>query len=149
MALIYIGLGANLGDRSTNIKNAKDELIRFSSIKIIKESAILETEPVDFMGQPRFLNQAILIQSDLTPLELLRNLKKIETKIGRKKTVPKGPRIIDMDILLYDDVIVDTEELKIPHEEIKNRRFVLEHLIEIDPDIADPLTGEKYIDTYE
>ncbi len=147
MAFVCIGLGTNLGDRSVNIKKAKDELIRYP-VEIVKESSVDETEPVDFLDQPKFLNQVIGIKTDIPPHDLLKTLKEIEEKLGREKTVPKGPRIIDLDILLYDDIILDTKDLKIPHPEIKNRKFILKHLIEINPDITDPQTGIQYMDIY-
>jgi 2-amino-4-hydroxy-6-hydroxymethyldihydropteridine diphosphokinase len=144
MARVYIGLGSNLGDRPANIKNAKLELLNLKDIDIIKESSIEETDPVDFIDQPKFLNQIILIKTGASPHELLHLLKNIETKMGRKTLFSKGPRQIDLDILLYNDIILNTGELTIPHPEIKNREFILRHLIEIDPDITDPVTEEKY-----
>ena len=144
MARVYIGLGTNLGDRQANIKNARLELKKHKDIDIIKESSIEETDPVDFIEQPKFLNQIILIKTGAAPLDLLRILKKIEKKLGRKISFAKGPRLIDLDILIYDDMILRTEDLTIPHPEIKNRKFIMKHLIEIDPGIADPATGERY-----
>lgn len=147
MARVYIGLGTNLGDRPANIKNAGLELIKHKDIDIIKESSIEETDPVDFIDQPKFLNQVILIKTVAAPTALLHLLKKIEKKLGRKTTFAKGPRLIDLDILLYDDIILKTGDLTIPHPEIQNRKFIVKHLIEIDPDIKDPVTGERY-DTF-
>ena len=143
MALVYIGLGSNLGDRLSNLKRARTEIIN-NNFDIVKESSIEETDPVDFIAQPKFLNQVMLIKTEAAPAGLLQILKKIEKKLGRESTLPKGPRIIDLDILLYDDIILNTDYLTIPHPEIKNRKFVMKHLLEIDPGLADPATGVKY-----
>ncbi len=148
MPLVCIGLGSNLGDRNSNIANARDELLNTGEIEIVKGSGIEETEPVDYLNQPLFLNQIILIKTELPPKILLKVLQKIEKKLGRTKTIPKGPRIIDLDILLYDDIIFNSRKLTIPHPEIKKRRFILKHLIEIEPCLADPLTGLLYSDIY-
>ena len=144
MAAVYIGLGTNLGDRHRNLQIAKKELARTETITILHESSIEETEPVDYLDQPMFLNQVILAETELQPLRLLAILKKIEGKLGRERTIAKGPRTIDLDILLYDDMVIHSEELTIPHAEIKNRAFVLKHLAEISPALADPETGEMY-----
>ncbi len=144
MARVYIGLGTNLGDRAANLIKARLELLKNKDIGIIKESSIEETDPVDYTDQPRFLNQVILIRTETAPVELLRLLKAVEKKLGRKTSFPKGPRIIDLDILLYDDINMKTADLVIPHPEIRNRKFIIRHLLEIDPNIADPETGEKY-----
>ena len=144
MALVYIGIGSNLGDRYSNIENAKEILIISCPAEILSESEIEETEPVDLLEQPKFLNQIILIETDKEPLALLKILQQIELKIGPRKTVPKGPRVIDLDILLYNDIILNLPDLTIPHPEIKNRSFVLKHLTDIAPDLIDPITGIPY-----
>jgi 2-amino-4-hydroxy-6-hydroxymethyldihydropteridine diphosphokinase len=146
MAIAYIGLGSNLGDREKNIKEAITRLASSLPAVILKKSSIIETEPVDFKNQPRFLNQVIMIETPLAPHDLLHRLQQAETDLGRVKSFPKGPRSIDLDILLYDCVIMKTDDLTIPHPEIKNREFIMKHLIELDPDIIDPLTGKKYRD---
>ena len=148
MACVYIGLGSNLGDRANNIKFAKELLSQFYSADILNESCVEETDPVDFLKQPKFLNQVIQIKTEMNPLSLLKILKDIEQKLGREKTFLKGPRIIDMDILLYDSLIMETEELIIPHAEIRNRPFVMKHLLELDPHLEDPLTKVKYSRIY-
>lgn len=144
MALVYLGIGTNLGDRHDNIRRAKSELLSSGKINIIKESLIEETAPVDFIDQPHFLNQVILTETGILPPDLLTLIKNTEKKMGREKTIEKGPRIIDLDILLYDDIVLLSAELKIPHPEIKNRKFILKHLLEISPDLCDPRTGESY-----
>jgi 2-amino-4-hydroxy-6-hydroxymethyldihydropteridine diphosphokinase len=142
---VFIGLGSNLGNREENICKARKLLID-SEIKIIKESSIAETAPIIVIDQPKFLNQIIIAETELTPEKLLKKLKSIEIIIGRKTTIPKGPRIIDIDILLYNKLIVEDKNLKIPHPDIKNRKFILDHLAELDPDLTDPLTGKKYLE---
>jgi len=149
MPLVYIGLGSNLGDRKVNITKARDKLIAAGDIKILKESHIEETVPVDYLNQPMFLNQIILIKTETSPEKLLKVLKSVEKILGRKKTIPKGPRMIDMDILLYDEIIFNSRKLKIPHPEIKNRNFILKHLIEIDPYLTEPLSGILYAEIYK
>ena len=144
MAFVYIGLGSNLGDRKKNIDAAADAIASNPGTVVVKKSTIIETDPVDYLDQPRFLNQVILIETDLTPLDLLRNLQQTETDLGRTRTRPKGPRTIDLDILLYNNIVMETGDLTIPHPQIKNRAFIVKHLIELDPDIVDPLTGKKY-----
>jgi len=149
MALVYIGLGSNLGDRLINIKNACKELLQNSNIILVKSSSIEETDPVDYLDQQRFLNQIILVKTNIPPDLLIKELQRIEISLGRKKTIIKGPRIIDLDILLYDNTIQNTNELTIPHPEIKNRLFILKHLVEINPDLIDPPTGMLYCDIYK
>lgn len=144
MAIVYIGLGSNLDDREKNLKNAINALASRPSINILRQSSILETEPVDYLDQPLFLNMIIVVETDLPPHELLETTGKIELELGRRKTVPKGPRTIDLDILLYDDIILNTADLIIPHPEITNRTFILQHLLELDPELHDPVTGNKY-----
>lgn len=149
MALVFIGLGSNLGDRLINIKNACKELLQNSNIFLVKSSSIEETDPVDYLDQQPFLNQIILVKTNILPDKLLKELKSIEISMGRKKTILKGPRIIDLDILLYDNTIQNTRELTIPHPEIKNRLFILKHLLELDPALTDPASGLLYRDIYK
>jgi len=146
MATVYVGLGTNLGDRQENLSKAIDLISTSWKITIIKKSSVKETDPVDYLDQPAFLNQIILIDTSLQPEELLKYLNKIETDMGREKIIPRGPRIIDLDILLYDSLIYNTEKITIPHPEIKKRLFIVEHLVELDKEIVDPLTGLKYSD---
>ena len=146
MATVYVSLGSNLGDREENIEKAFRRLASIRQLTIVKQSSILETEPVDFLEQPPFLNTIIILETQLTPHDLLNTLKQAETDLGRKKTFPKGPRSIDLDILLYDDLVLNNEDLIIPHPEIKNRTFILQHLAELNPELIDPVTGQKYKD---
>ena len=144
MAKVYIGLGTNLGNKYKNISDAINHISASEKISIIKKSSIKETDPVDYLDQPVFLNQIILIETTIEPEELLQLLNKIEVQMGREKTIPKGPRIIDLDILLYNDLIYNSEKLTIPHQEIKNRDFILEHLVELDDKLVDPITHDQY-----
>ncbi len=144
MAIAYIGLGSNLGDREANLRNASRRIAAIPSVSVFRKSSIMETEPVDYLEQPRFLNQVIIIETALAPIDLLTALKLCETELGREKSFPRGPRSIDLDILLYDDLILDTEELAIPHPEIKNRPFIVNHLVELHPGLRDPVTKIRY-----
>ena len=146
MSNVYIGLGTNLGDKEKNLKEAISSLNSDSLIKVVNMSSIKETKPVDYLDQPDFLNQVLIIETDHGPEDLLLLLKNIEEKMGRDKGIPKGPRIIDLDILLYDNIVYDTADLKIPHPEILNRKFILDHLIELDPEIVDPVSNVKFTD---
>jgi len=134
---VYLGLGSNLGNRKNNLEEAIRQIGEFASIK--KSSSIYETEPWGLKDQPIFLNQVIYMESTLGPNELLSHLKKIEQQMGRKKSVRFGPRLIDVDILFYDDLIMKTDVLTIPHPLITERPFVLVPLAEIAPKLMHPL----------
>jgi 2-amino-4-hydroxy-6-hydroxymethyldihydropteridine diphosphokinase len=144
MAIVYIGLGSNLGNREKHLTNAIQYLASHFPVTILNKSLIVETDPVDYLDQPRFLNQVIVIETSLTPHDLLSELKQAEADLGRTKSFPKGPRTIDLDILLYDDIMLKTDDLTIPPPDIKNRKFIIHHLIELDPELMDPETGKKY-----
>lgn len=144
MAVVYIGLGSNMGNRDENLKKAVDCILERSGTSLVAASSIKETKAVDFEDQPDFLNQVIKVRTELHPLELLSLLKVIESDLGRIYRFPKGPREIDLDILLYDDMIIEEEILKVPHPEILNRSFILEHLIELNSELADPVSKKKY-----
>lgn len=148
MARVYIGLGSNLGDRIRNIIQAKKELFSSGFIKFIRESGMEETDPVDHLDQPRFMNQIILIETDIAPRQLLEFLLGVEIRLGRERNFSKGPRIIDLDILLYDDILITDEDLIIPHPEIKNREFILKHLVELNSELVDPITKIMYKELY-
>jgi len=132
MAVCYLGLGANLGNRRKNIKLAVKKINALRNTRVLKESGIMESSPVGGpAGQPRFLNAAIKIDTKLSALALLKKLKEIETLMGRKKTARFGPRVIDLDILLYGDKVKDSKILTIPHPRMFNRDFVIKPLLEI------------------
>lgn len=140
MSRAYIGLGSNLGDRERTISQAIHQLSANPDIDVLRVSSLRETEPVDYTEQPRFLNGACLIQTDLTPLELLGRLTSVEQALGRERGVgPRfGPRTIDLDLLLYDDEVLEDPDLTVPHPRLADRRFVLEPLYELDPELALP-----------
>ncbi len=135
MATVYLGLGSNLGNRKTNIKSALIYLGK-NEVELKKISTIIETEPVGGPKQSKFLNAVIEAKTQLNPEELLRLIKIIEQKLGREKTAVNGPRTIDIDILLYDRVRIDTPQLTIPHPRMLSRDFVLRPLTEIAPLVA-------------
>ncbi len=139
MHTVYLGLGANLGDRQGNISQALQLLRQYLVIERI--SACYETAPVGFTAQPDFINVACRANTDLSPHELLRFVKQVEQRMGRLATFRYGPRLIDVDILLYDDLVLDTPELTIPHPRMAERAFVLTPLAEIAPDAVHPELG--------
>jgi len=130
MSIVYIGIGSNLGDRLENINKAVDCLRENQEITVEKLSSIIETEPADSAG-PRYLNAAIKITADLAPKDLLAVLQDIEKKLGRRRPFKNAPRTIDLDILLYDDKIIDEPGLQIPHPRMFEREFVIKPLSEI------------------
>jgi len=139
---VYLGLGSNLGDRRRNLEAALDALRAHPQIAVTAVSSFLETDPEGGPpGQGKFLNAAAGIETDLAPESLLEELKRIERSLGRRPGPRWGPRQIDLDILLYGDTILETGTLVIPHPRMRERRFVLEPLAEIAPDVRDPVTG--------
>jgi 2-amino-4-hydroxy-6-hydroxymethyldihydropteridine diphosphokinase len=137
---VYLGLGSNLGDREANLREAI-ERIRRLGLEVIRASSVYETEPVGYTDQPRFLNQVIEVNLDsqFRVSDLLHAVLKIERDMGRERTIPNGPRVIDIDILIYGEVeIADPPQLILPHPRMHERRFVLEPLSEIAPDLTHP-----------
>lgn len=135
-----MSLGSNLGDRAKNLREAIAALPK-AGIDVTRTSSVYETEPVDYLDQPWFVNMAAEAETELAPAALLQSLRGIETQMGSKKLIAKGPRLIDMDILLYGDKVIDTPELQVPHPRMHLRRFVLEPLAEIAPDLQHPVLG--------
>lgn len=135
----YIGFGSNIGDRLAHIQNAVHILSKTDGIILKKISSLYTTDPVGYEAQAQFLNGVTAIQTSLSPLSLLHTLKDIETAVGRKHRIRWGPREIDLDILIYGDVYLQTEELVIPHPEMHLRGFVLVPLAEIAPDLVHPV----------
>jgi 2-amino-4-hydroxy-6-hydroxymethyldihydropteridine diphosphokinase len=135
---VYLGLGSNLGDRAAHLSRAR-ALLEAPDVALRRASSICETEPRDVPGQPWFLNQVVEVQTTLFPRQLLARTQKIEREMGRQRTVDKGPRVIDIDILLYGESTVRTEALQIPHPRMADRRFVLEPLAELAPDLRHPV----------
>jgi 2-amino-4-hydroxy-6-hydroxymethyldihydropteridine diphosphokinase len=134
--LVYLSLGSNLGDRAANLHAAIERLAAVGTVQA--RSGLYETEPVDFLDQPWFLNCAVALETGKTPRELLAHALAIEEGMGRRRTRDKGPRIIDIDILLFGDRVIDEPGLKIPHPAMHERRFVLEPLAEIAPLVVHP-----------
>ena len=137
---VYLSLGSNIGDRAANLQSAIEELSRFGKVAAV--SSFYETEPVEFTKQPLFLNCAVSLDTEKTPGQLLRALLEIERTMGRLRTQQKGPRKIDIDILLFGDSSVNTATLTIPHPAMHERRFVLDPLAEIAPDARHPLLNK-------
>ena len=142
MPTVYLGLGANLGDRRGNIDAALAALRSHPRIRVRAVSSFIDTDPVGGPpGQPVYLNGAARLETDLAPEELLAECKRIERALGRRGGPRWGPRPVDLDILLYGDRVVDERDLIIPHLGLRERRFVLVPLAEIAPDVRDPVTG--------
>ena len=131
MKTVYLGIGSNLGDREGFIHKAISLLGQIAGVKVAKISSLYETDPVGGPPQGKFLNGALQIQTDLTPLELLNQLKSIEQFLGRRSRIKNGPREIDLDILIYADQRIQIPELQIPHPRMMEREFVLHPLREI------------------
>lgn len=134
---VYLSLGSNLGDRESNLRTAIAALAD-ARLRVTRVSTFYETEPVDLRKQPWFLNCVVQAETDVPPLDLLHALHGIESRMGSKKVVPKGPRLIDLDILLYGDETIVTPELQVPHPRMLQRKFVLLPLAEIAPTLKHP-----------
>jgi 2-amino-4-hydroxy-6-hydroxymethyldihydropteridine diphosphokinase len=139
LKIVYIALGSNLGDRAENLRQAREQ-IGAPDLRVLRASSIYETAPRDVEDQPWFLNQVIECETDLFPRQLLARLQKIEKAMGRTRTSAKGPREIDLDILLFGDAVIKAPELEIPHPRMTERRFVLEPLAELAPEKRHPGT---------
>jgi 2-amino-4-hydroxy-6-hydroxymethyldihydropteridine diphosphokinase len=136
---IYLSLGSNLGDRNANLRAAVERL-GAPDLRVLRVSPIYETEPVDNTDQGWFLNLVVEAETTLFPLQLLARTQKIERALGRVRTVPKGPRTIDIDILLYGTAVMHTGKLEIPHPRLAERRFVLAPLHDLAPELRHPVT---------
>ena len=139
--IVYLALGSNLDDRLANLKQAVASLSPQMDVKA--KSHIYETLPWGYEEQPKFLNQAVKVQTYLEPGPLLRHIKRLEIALGRKASFQNGPRLIDIDILFYDEIILNTPELTIPHPRLHERGFVLLPMMDIAPDLAHPLTRKS------
>jgi 2-amino-4-hydroxy-6-hydroxymethyldihydropteridine diphosphokinase len=133
----FLSAGSNLGDRKAHLESALSSLAKGG--KVSRISSYFETEPVGFADQPWFLNIAVELQTGLTPSELLSFCREIEASRGRVRTFPNAPRTLDLDILLYGDAVIHREDLVIPHPRLSERRFVLEPLAQIAPDVRHPV----------
>ncbi len=138
---VYLSLGTNLGDRLANLQSC---LALFPpDIRLIQASPVYETMPWGYPDQPAFLNQAVQVVTEFSPLDLLDAIKGIEKKVGRQETFRWGPRLIDIDILFYDSLVLETPDLKIPHPHIQERAFVLVPMVDIAPDFCHPVSGKS------
>ncbi|MFH1446107.1 MAG: 2-amino-4-hydroxy-6-hydroxymethyldihydropteridine diphosphokinase [Chloroflexota bacterium] len=140
MAHIYLALGSNMGDRLANLEKARQTLA--PQVRVIMASAIYETTPWGYSKQADFLNQVLEAETELLPLELLNWFKDIEKKLGREKTFRNGPRVIDLDVLYYDELNWEMEHLQIPHARLHERAFVLVPLADIAPQFVHPVLGK-------
>jgi len=139
---VYISVGSNLGDRLRNCCEGIEALCADGQVKLVARSQFYETAPVDFTNQGWFLNAAVKIQTELIPLDLMFKLQAVQKALGRTTDdVRFGPRVLDLDIIFYDDLVLSTPELTIPHERMHKRRFVLQPICDIDPSIVHPVLG--------
>ena len=137
MKTVYIALGSNLGDRVENLLLAREH-IASPHVRLTRVSSIYETAPREIVDQPWFLNQVVIAETTLFPRQLLARLLRIEHEMGRQRTIAKGPRVIDLDILLFGDAMIHTAGLEVPHPRMAERRFVLEPLAELAPALRPP-----------
>ena len=135
--IVYLALGTNLGDRPANLKQAIAALT--PQLEVKAKSQVYETPPWGFEDQPKFLNQVIKANTYLDPEPLLKHLKRLEVALGRKESFPNGPRLIDMDILFYDDLVLEKPSLILPHPRLHERGFVLMPLLDIAPNLVHPV----------
>ncbi|NLG84882.1 MAG: 2-amino-4-hydroxy-6-hydroxymethyldihydropteridine diphosphokinase [Firmicutes bacterium] len=147
MSTVFLGLGANLGDRTANLAAAREALAPV--MRIQRASRVYESEPVGLRQQPLFLNQVVQGETVLRPGALLGKLKEIERQMGRLPGPRYGPRPIDLDIILFDDWVIGSAELVVPHPRFRERSFVLAPLAEIAPELRDPLTGERIAELWD
>jgi 2-amino-4-hydroxy-6-hydroxymethyldihydropteridine diphosphokinase len=141
VTIAYVGLGANIGPREVTLLRAVDLLGEAGGVDVLAVSTLRETEPVGVVDQPRFLNGAVQIDTSLTPQALLDLLLEIERSLGRVREARWGPRTVDLDLLVYGDESVDQPGLRVPHPRLRERRFALEPLAELDPELDVPGLG--------
>lgn len=140
MATIYIGIGGNLGDRAGLLAGAVEQLS--AAFGPVEMSSLYETEPVGYADQPQYLNAVVRAETYLDPHDILAILMRIELDLGRERSFPSAPRTVDLDFLFYDDLVLDTPDLKLPHPRLHERFFVLVPLAEIAPDLRHPRLGK-------
>jgi 2-amino-4-hydroxy-6-hydroxymethyldihydropteridine diphosphokinase len=141
----YIGIGSNLGEREQHIRAALDALAALPGTRLTRSSSLYDTEPVGGPDQPDYLNAVAELDTELTPRQLLWNLMRIERRLGRVRSVRWGPRTIDLDLLLAGDSVIDEPDLQVPHPELTRRSFVLVPLVELDPLLRHPVSGESLL----
>jgi 2-amino-4-hydroxy-6-hydroxymethyldihydropteridine diphosphokinase len=139
MKTTYLGLGSNVGDREANLR-AAIERMRAPDLRALRVSPVYETEPLDYTRQRWFLNLVVEAETSLFPMQLLARVARIERALGRVRDIPKGPRTIDIDILLYGKAVIRSEALEVPHPRMNERRFVLAPLADLAPDLRNPIT---------
>jgi 2-amino-4-hydroxy-6-hydroxymethyldihydropteridine diphosphokinase len=142
MSRVYIGIGSNLGDREFLVRKAVEALRQLPQTNVSGVSSLYDTEPVGEMEQPPFLNAVAWIETELPARDLLWQMLLIEKRMGRVRSKRWGPRPIDLDLLFYDDELIDEPDLQVPHPEAHRRAFVLFPLLELDPNFRHPVTGE-------
>jgi 2-amino-4-hydroxy-6-hydroxymethyldihydropteridine diphosphokinase len=145
MKTAYLSLGTNLGDRAANIRKALDRLAE-AGVEVRRVSSFYKTEPVDFRAQPWFVNCVAEVATDLMPMQLLKAVKSVERSFGRRSAIPKGPRPMDIDILFFENAVVRTGQLTIPHERLTERKFVLIPLRELAADLRHPATQRTVLE---
>jgi 2-amino-4-hydroxy-6-hydroxymethyldihydropteridine diphosphokinase len=142
LKLVYLGLGSNLGDRAAALRKALGKL-EAPGLHLLNLSSVYETEPMGIRDQGWFLNLCAEFETTLFPRQLLQRTQGVEREMGRRRTVKNGPRVIDIDILLYGSAVVDAADLQIPHPRYAERRFVLAPLAELKPGLRDPVSGRS------
>jgi 2-amino-4-hydroxy-6-hydroxymethyldihydropteridine diphosphokinase len=142
MARAYVGLGANIGPREVTLLRAVDLLAAEDGIEVLELSELRQTAPVGVVDQPEFLNGALAVETSLAPRDLLDVLLRVERELGRVREERWGPRTIDLDLLVYGDETVDEPGLRVPHPRLHERRFALEPLAELEPELAIPGHGK-------
>ena len=142
--MIYLGLGTNLGERTANLEQAI-ELLQTGGVSVLRRSSVYETKPQDVLDQPWFLNMVVECETKLFPMQLVNKVLRIEKTMGRNRgpsAIRRGPRLIDIDVLLYNNVVMQATRLTVPHPRMFDRRFVLEPLLELAPAMRDPRTKQ-------
>jgi 2-amino-4-hydroxy-6-hydroxymethyldihydropteridine diphosphokinase len=147
--IAYIGVGSNLGDKVHQCEESLREILKVDQHRLLARSSFYKTRPLGFLDQDWFANGAIKIETFLEPLELLRSLKEIELRLGRRESFRWGPRAIDLDILFFDDETIRTPELTIPHPRLEERQFVLVPLVEIDRHLVHPVLQKTVLQLLE
>lgn len=135
---VYLSLGSNVGDREAHLRAAIERL-RSPKLAVKRISPVYETAPVDLEDQPKFLNLVVEIETELFPMQLLSRTQRIEQDLGRERRIPKGPRTIDIDILLFGKFLIQSPKLTVPHPRMHERRFAMEPMVDLSPDLRHPV----------